>query len=662
MSGSSVFICYRRDDSTLYARNLYAELQRHFGERKVFMDVRLALGANFVEQVERQIAACGVLLVVIGPDWSTIADPDGNRRLDDPEDLVRREIEAGLARDNVVVIPLFVRGAQMPKLDELPPSLAPLRSRNGLALVDHRWDEDMSVIVTRLRAKLDPTGAPPLAPQPAPPPPDAPSIDAGPPRQARPAVVAVLSRLRSRRSRLFAGLALSLGLLVIVAVLLASGTGQDNVRIGAIYTQSGDGKSAGIESLNGVKLAVDYIKDASYPDLGLSLLPGAGLPELHGAKLEVKDVDVAHDRCRAQPAFSKLVKEDGVVAVIGAYESTVTQQAIVAANRLRIPLVNDTATASGLTSPKDDSKRQRPCGEWQEDPTPSEWFSRVGGNDDQFAKTFQKLIEHEHERDQPIRRVAVIFEGHDSFGSSGFAATRKLAYRLHLPRPKGFKYVNKKLHDKARATKGCSRHRLVEDLRELVRKIKKFQPDIVFALSYLEDATLVWQTMADLKYRPPAMLVYGAGYADPKFIDKARKGTRGCGLSSADPTGIITRSSGGWPKDGGDPNRVAKIFERRFHQKMTDTTARAFTATIALATAINNAHSTDPDRIRKALRGLKIPARETILPGDGGIRFDQQGQNTRVKVILQQIHDRSYSTVYPLRRTNPPVWPLLSLG
>lgn len=143
MTASSIFISYRRSDSALYARNLYTDLKGRFGDHEIFMDLGVGLGEDFVTRIEQQIESCAVLLVLIGPDWDSAVDEDGRRRIDDPEDLVRLEIETALAR-SVRVIPLFVRGANMPKADELPGSLAGLARRNGLALRDDGWEADVA--------------------------------------------------------------------------------------------------------------------------------------------------------------------------------------------------------------------------------------------------------------------------------------------------------------------------------------------------------------------------------------------------------------------------------------------------------------------------------------------------------------------------------------
>src|SRR5262249_49759992 len=92
----------------------------------LFMDVdAIPLGTNFSKVLHEEVAKCGVLLAVIGPDWSDARDEHGNRRLDDPNDFVRIEIAAALQR-NIPVIPVLLEGARIPKADELPEDLKEL--------------------------------------------------------------------------------------------------------------------------------------------------------------------------------------------------------------------------------------------------------------------------------------------------------------------------------------------------------------------------------------------------------------------------------------------------------------------------------------------------------------------------------------------------------
>jgi TIR domain-containing protein len=118
--GGGIFISYRRQQSSHFAGRLHDRLADFFGAGRVFMDVdAVKPGENFVEAIDRALAASNVLLVIMGPSWLAIADKQGRRRLDDPEDIVRLEIEAALSRD-FLVVPVLVEGATMPKFARCP--------------------------------------------------------------------------------------------------------------------------------------------------------------------------------------------------------------------------------------------------------------------------------------------------------------------------------------------------------------------------------------------------------------------------------------------------------------------------------------------------------------------------------------------------------------
>jgi TIR domain len=147
-----VFISYRREETAYPAGWLYDRLANRYGGQ-VFKDVdSIQLGDDFVEVITRAVGSCDVLLALIGDQWLTITGEDGRRRLDDPDDFVRLEIEAALTR-NVRVIPILVEGARLPRADELPPSLARLVRRQALELSPARFDFDTS----RLLKVLDKT-------------------------------------------------------------------------------------------------------------------------------------------------------------------------------------------------------------------------------------------------------------------------------------------------------------------------------------------------------------------------------------------------------------------------------------------------------------------------------------------------------------------------
>lgn len=109
-------------------------------------------GVDFAEAISRAVAACQVL-VVIGPKWLTGTEQRDRRRLDDPDDLVRLEIEAALARD-VRVIPILVGDAVMPGRDDLPESLAGLARRNALLIRHESFHSDAGRLVTTIERVL----------------------------------------------------------------------------------------------------------------------------------------------------------------------------------------------------------------------------------------------------------------------------------------------------------------------------------------------------------------------------------------------------------------------------------------------------------------------------------------------------------------------------
>jgi hypothetical protein len=172
-SRGRIFISYRREETDYPAGWLYDRLDARYAGQ-VFKDVdSIELGDDFVEVITAAVGSCDVLLALIGNQWVTIADKDGRRRLDNPDDFVRLEIEAALTR-NVRVIPILVGGATMPRAEELPPSLARLVRRNALELSPARFDYDTSRLLKVLDRTLTEVRAAPGVPaQPRPPVPPA---------------------------------------------------------------------------------------------------------------------------------------------------------------------------------------------------------------------------------------------------------------------------------------------------------------------------------------------------------------------------------------------------------------------------------------------------------------------------------------------------------
>lgn len=146
MAKPTIFISYRRDDAAANAGRLFDWLVRQFGREHVFLDTdKIAGGDEFPRVLAERLAATDVLLAVIGPEWLTVADQHG-RRLDQPDDFVRREIATALALEKRV-IPVLVGGARMPRTAALPEPLRPLASRNAVTVDEAKFERDFDLLV-----------------------------------------------------------------------------------------------------------------------------------------------------------------------------------------------------------------------------------------------------------------------------------------------------------------------------------------------------------------------------------------------------------------------------------------------------------------------------------------------------------------------------------
>lgn len=155
----SVFVSYRREDTRHVAGRLGDLLQERFGH--VFMDIdNIEPGIDFTEVIRRAVSECDVLLAIIGTQWTSLLDEQGERRLDNPHDWIVEEIRVALQRDDVRVVPVLVDGAPMPRRSELPVELAPLATRQALTLRYESFKSDAARLVAaieRMRAPGPPT-------------------------------------------------------------------------------------------------------------------------------------------------------------------------------------------------------------------------------------------------------------------------------------------------------------------------------------------------------------------------------------------------------------------------------------------------------------------------------------------------------------------------
>lgn len=153
---TSIFISYRRADSMAYTGRIYDRLVNAFGVRHVFKDVEdIPPGEDFRSVLDKALTVADVVLIVIGPQWLMITDDEGKRRLNDPTDFVRIEVETALKRNDVLVIPVLVNNAVMPSAEALPPALKDLAFRNSVVVRnDPDFNPDINHLITAIEKRL----------------------------------------------------------------------------------------------------------------------------------------------------------------------------------------------------------------------------------------------------------------------------------------------------------------------------------------------------------------------------------------------------------------------------------------------------------------------------------------------------------------------------
>lgn len=152
-----IFISYRRKDSGRDIGRIRDKLKKEFGEENVFRDlVDIPPGADFRSILEEKTNHCDAMLVLIGPTWAGITDSNGNKRLFEPTDFTRVEVETGLRKlreKKAIVIPVFVMNASMPSPADLPETLCQLTFQNGIEIHDDPYfDFDMGRLIAALKA------------------------------------------------------------------------------------------------------------------------------------------------------------------------------------------------------------------------------------------------------------------------------------------------------------------------------------------------------------------------------------------------------------------------------------------------------------------------------------------------------------------------------
>ena len=398
--------------------------------------------------------------------------------------------------------------------------------------------------------------------------------------------------------------ALALALLTAIGLVAVSQpviSQPKDVVIGVMYPLSGNAAQVGMDAVNAVKLAADIV-NANH-DINVPLGKGEGLPNLGGAKIRLIIVDHQGKPDIGQSEAERLITQEKVHALFGAYFSGVTGTAAQVAERNGIPFVNAESSSPALTE------------------RGFQWFFRTSPHDGHFSVAmFDFMKDLEKRRNVKFKTVGIMHEA-TQFGSDSAKVQEELA-KKH-----GYEVaVRITYRDKA------------TNLDAEVGRLKAANPDVLLPSSYTNDAILFVRTAKNLDYNPKMILAQNAGWTDPTFVREMGK----------DVEGHITRAPFALDLAAKKPliSQVNELFKKQGRREMSDVPARAFTGFLTLADAINRAKSTNPEDIRKALVATNIPAEQLIMPWTG-VKFDDKGQNTGVRAILQQVQNGQYATIYP---------------
>jgi branched-chain amino acid transport system substrate-binding protein len=396
------------------------------------------------------------------------------------------------------------------------------------------------------------------------------------------------------------------------ALALAPAQAADPVKIGVIYPLTGNAASAGTSAKDAVELGTEIVNSA-HPELaGLPLAETTGLPRLGGAKIELINVDHQGNPSVGQQQTTRLISQEKVVAMLGAYHSSVALTATAVAERHGIPFLVGDSVALNIT--------QRGF----------KWIFRTGPIATDFANAYTQFLTDLKNAGRTIGSIAVVNENTD-YGTSVAASIVEAAKRTGIK-------VAAQIPYNANSP----------DVSGQVLQLKQLQPDAVIFVSYTADTILYMRTLKNLDYLPPIIIGDDAGFSDPAFIPTVGDIAQG----------VVNRSAWDVGKPGSVPFKINEMFKARTGREMDDTSARWMQGFLVLADAINRAGSTEPAKIQAALRETDLKP-EQLMIGYRGVKFDETGQNTLSATYLIQLQGKEYKSVWPeSRATAKLAWPM----
>jgi branched-chain amino acid transport system substrate-binding protein len=374
----------------------------------------------------------------------------------------------------------------------------------------------------------------------------------------------------------------------------------DSVKIGILWPLTGNAAAAGQASKAAAEVAADIVNNA-HPELGdLPLAKSAGLPNMGGAKLELVFVDHQGNPSLAQQLATRLITQDKVNVLMGAYQSSCSFTATAVAERYGIPFMVGESAAGNITG------------------RGFKWVFRGTPIASDYARTYMRFFADIKRQGRKVDTIAVVNENTD-YGTSVADAIVDEAKKADIPVAARIPYIANS-----------------SDVSAQVLQLKEKKPDVVIFISYTADSILYMKTMKNLDYEPPMVIGDDTGFSDPSFIPAVADVAQGA----------MNRSAWAIGKPGSTTYKINEMYKAKTGRDLDDTSARNMQSFFALADAINRAGSTDPERIREALTKTDLKP-DQLMMGYQGVKFDDTGQNILAATYLIQLQDKKYELVWP---------------
>jgi branched-chain amino acid transport system substrate-binding protein len=363
-----------------------------------------------------------------------------------------------------------------------------------------------------------------------------------------------------------------------------------SVKVGALFPLSGDLRDKGVDSANGVRLAAEEINSHG------------GIAALGGARLEIIYADTRGRPEAGVKETERLIQEEGVVAVIGTYQSSVTIPAAQISERLETPFIVSISIADIIT--------ERGFRYTFRIQPKASFYAR---DQVQFLKDLEKLAGY------PVKRVALLHEN-TAFGTSAALAQRRALIEQGLEM----------------AAEVVYRAEGVADLHKEVNQVLAARPDIILTVTYLTDSILIRKALAKSGTTVP-MVDMAGGTVSPEYIQ------------ALGPLAEGTLTMAEYSKFAAGGKDLNERFHARFGVDITGDSAHAYQAVLVLKDALERAGALDRERLREALAATDMgQGPQLALPADR-LRFDKSGQNEFAQLYVVQIQGGELAPVWPAR-------------